>query len=230
MIKRTVQHNNFDIDVIKNDENVLITCLDKQMNKTYQESFTNSYTREVFTINNFFNIINYAFDNNAFTVMTMHDYIIIHITYNSELVFNVELRLPLIYNTQLTNNTIYTKKLEEEIEELKRSATICIGTRSIYNWGSYISIPIIVPVYVDLIVVTRHEDDSIFNVYNLTSDLYYDVTYEYGINRIIIYVKNKKNDKYREQNRNFHLLRPKKIEFNNIIIGSIDYSFFPREC
>jgi len=229
MKKRTVQHNNFDIDVTKNDDNVLITCLDKLMHKTYQELFTNKYTQEVFTINNldnFFNIINHSFDNNTFTVISDNDYIIINITYNSGLVFNFELRLPLTDHTQLTANSLYIKKLEEEIEELKRFANICIGTR-IKNHED-IPIPIIVPVYIDLIVVTCRPNNS--NVtYNLTRDLGYHGSYNYYNNTLHIYIKPVNAYTTNNINSNFSLLRPKKIEFHNITIGSIDYSFFPKE-
>jgi hypothetical protein len=236
MDKRTVQHNNFDIDITKNDDNVLITCLDKLMHKTYQESFTIKYTQEVFTIDNldnFFNIINHSFDNNTFTVISDHDYIIINITYNSGLVFNFEPRLPLTDHTQLTANSLYIKKSEEEIEELKQFVSICIGEKKNFG-GCYV--PIVVPIYINLILVNDYRKSAC--VFNIDRELCcHSIGYTY-LDKILymniftdpddIRLYNNEDPRARV-NHNFTLLRPKKIEFNNIIIGSIDYSFFPKE-
>jgi len=122
MSKKIIQYNNFEIDVVKRDDNIMITCHDKRMNKLYQESFSESYAFNVLSINNlnnFINIINHCFDNNTFVIVSDNDNIIINIIYNDGLSFNFNLVLQL-KRTQIPENNTYVKKLEKRVEELEK--------------------------------------------------------------------------------------------------------------
>jgi len=222
MDNKTTQRKNYDIDIIKNDNNVIITCLDKIMHKLYKESFTNEYTRNVLLINNldnFFNIVNDSFKNNTFTVVLDHDNILINIMYNAHLVFNFELRLPLTDNAQLNANSVYINKLERRIEELEQLAWICVGNSDQSN--------IIVPVYFDLLVVKNESCELRMpnkqNKYSIMGKRYdYDtktLTIALGYNHSYCVMLNS----------NFLLLKPKKITFFEIPPDQIDYSCFPKE-
>jgi len=222
MNKKTIQYNNFEIDVVKRDDNIMITCLDKLMHKSYQDTFTNVYTFEVLGINNlrnFFNIINHSFDNNTFTIVSINNNIILHIIYNGDLEFNFNLTLPLIEHTQLTANSLYINKLEEKIEELKQLVRICVG---IGNGGSQI----MVPLYIDLLNITTYNYDIIMpnvtNNYRVHGVSYNNTTKELHVTLGL------GNNTY-SLTPDFMLLQPKKITFGSIPLDKIDYSCFPKK-
>jgi hypothetical protein len=240
MNNRTVHYNDFNINIIQNVDNVTITCLDKIMHKAYQYIFTNEYVREMVKINNldnFYNIINGSFDNNTFTVMNIQDNVIIPIIYNDGLVFNFELRLPLTEQTELTADSLYIKQLEDEIEELKQSVHVNIGSCSFkINTGIFgvssdslkdVTVSYIVPMYIDLIIIKSTSNKNIImpnegNAYNIDCAIYNDKT-------LTVTLLSGNNSKQCKLNSYFLSLKPKKITFEGIPLDTIDYSCFPKE-
>ena len=50
--KQTYNYNEYEFDIIKRADNVIIICLDKQLYKSYQETFTSDIIANIFSVNN----------------------------------------------------------------------------------------------------------------------------------------------------------------------------------
>jgi hypothetical protein len=120
---KSYNYNHFEIDVVKRNEYVIVSCLDKQLHKSYQETFTQEIIFNMFGINNlnnFVTIIKYSFDSETITIVDEHEKLNFEINYNKEdLMFKFNFLLMQVEQTQLNSNSVYIKKLEGCIAELE---------------------------------------------------------------------------------------------------------------
>ena len=82
---KTYNYNQLEIDVVKRADCVIISCLDKQLHKSYQETFTPELVTSRFNIgnlNNFVAIINRAFSNETIVIVPEHGKLNIEIIYS----------------------------------------------------------------------------------------------------------------------------------------------------
>lgn len=235
----TYCHNEYEFDVVKKDDNVTITCLDKSLHKSYQESFTEHYVNETLSVGNlynFFEIICHCFNNKNFTVIMNCDSININIYYSNILKHTFSLILQIIEQQQLSANSLYIKKLENRLtflenhiesleNELKYNTFVCIGT---YNHQTYNSI--IVPLYFDMLNITKDNG----NIKKLSTKFYYvyDCSYDYTNKQLNIVLGSDQRGCSISLNIFFVTLKPKHIIFSDEIKTQLteeDMKFFPKE-
>ena len=83
---KTYNYNQLEIDVVKRADCVTISCLDKQLHKSYQETFTIDIVSNVYNIgnlNNFIKIIGKVFENNTITIIPEYNKLNFDINYKS---------------------------------------------------------------------------------------------------------------------------------------------------
>jgi hypothetical protein len=119
---KTYNYNQLEIDVVKRTECVIISCLDKQLHKSYQETFTQEIVFNMFGIgnlNNFIKIIEYVIDNNKIVILSEPEKLNFNIDYfDGNFIFKFNFLLLQVEQMQMNN--IYIEKLEERIEELEK--------------------------------------------------------------------------------------------------------------
>lgn len=234
--KRTYNLNQLEFDVVSRGENVIITCLDKELHKSYQDTFTNEIVSNSFSINNlknFIEIIDWSFAHNSISVVAKSRKLNIEINYSNVLEFNFNFTLEQNEHTQLNANSIYIKKLEERIEQLdehikrleehieqlEENQFVLIGNVQLSSGGYENPIPI--PMRINEIIINTnfgygesgnsfYYHSIIFNEQNLTLNM---STKSCGIIVLSGFLK----------------LKPKKITFQGNNVGLCNKSLFPRE-
>lgn len=219
--KRTYNLNELEFDVVRRSENVIITCLDKQLHRSYQDVFTDEIVSNSFSINNlknFIEIIDWSFTHNSITVIAESRKLNIEINYSNVLEFKFNFTLGQNDQTQLSANSIYIKKLEERIEQLEMDRFVIIGDITL-SIGYTIPYPI--PIRIDAIVVNT--DNNFVQIGN--SFYYHSITFDANNSILNIATLSHGNIMF----SGFLKLKPKKITFLGSYINSCNKSLFPCE-
>lgn len=183
-------YNNLEFDIVKRSD-VTITCLDKLLHKSYQETFTESDVNEHFNLqnlDNFVEILKSAFKKNTVDIITQSDQISINVNFNDRgFTFKFDVVLLLNDSTQLTANSLYIKKLEERIKELENTQLVYIGQR--YHPRDNIYSPILLPKKVELVVsgLNTNLTDLIYNDTGCGNNYYYSsISYDNASNTLTL--------------------------------------------
>lgn len=251
----TFYHNNYEIDIVKRDDNVTITCLDKALHKSFQEIFTEQFVNEslsVGNLHNFFEIINYSLDNKMYSVVSSVNNIELNINYSNGLKYNFSLILFMIEQTQLNSNSLYIKKLEEhvfklenkvsalenkvsilenKVTELKECVTTCIGYSSNASYSNTVG-SMIFPIYFDTLNITLTNGHTFQKITNSNYNNYLYVSfcrYDYATKIL--------NIEFGHNNcctlySTFSSLKPKQIKISDNVRSQLtedDMKFFPKE-
>jgi hypothetical protein len=232
-------YNHYEIDVVKRADCVTISCLDKQLHKSYQETFTIDIVSNVYNIgnlNNFIKIIAKVFENDMITIIPEHNKLNFDINYNEEFAFKFNFSLVQVEETQLNANSIYIKKLEERIDvmkaendvmkrqisKLENSRLVNIGTVHCNTGGQVFKAPIYIPLRINELII---DTQSCRDKWNKTRccEIIYD-------NSTLSLTMVPCNDNLYIVSYDFFQLKPKKVTFIGRYLLNIDKTDFPCEC
>lgn len=226
--KRTYNLNQLEFDVVRRGENLTITCLDKELHKSYQDTFTNEIVSNSFSINNlknFIEIIDWSFTHNSISIVTESRKLNIEINYSNVLEFKFNFILGQNDQTQLSANSIYIKKLEERIEQLELNQFVLIGNIKIHTesqtYSFNISIPIPIPIRINEIIINTSSG------YEQSGNSFYysSITFD----EKILNIQTSASGSGSIMSPEFLKLKPKKITFQDNYARIRDKSLFPRE-
>lgn len=167
---KTFKVNNLELELIKNNDVIIIVCLDKILHKSYKEQYTKEMIKHNFSIDNldnFYQIITYSFENYTYLLISELEAINIKINFDRiGLKFNFTLILNLNDQPQLNANSLYIDKLQIKIQELEENTLINLGTT--YSGGS--QMPIIVNKKINKLII---KDNVICNKKSFSSRTYF---------------------------------------------------------
>jgi hypothetical protein len=225
--KQTYNYNEYEFDIIKRADNVIIICLDKQLYKSYQEIFTSDIIANIFSVNNsndFIQIIDFAFKNNSFTVIPELSKLNIEINYSNVLDFKFNILLHQNEQSQLNANSIYIKKLEERIDELENLILLRIGN---FTYKSNY-IPLLVSLKINELIINTSNNSHWIEISNAKGHYYYSHISYNPVTRIL-YIEPINHSPTGQITPEFFKLKPKKVTFTGTNINSYDKSMFPNE-